>query len=135
MEPYINSNSELYRPSLGAAESQRFDRDTTTTTVRRESLGGAQGKCTSSVQAMDGAQLVGGAVMQVGGGNPPSTVAAGVNTSVAAVIGPEKRKRGRPPRGQTAAKPPPPKRKVEEEEEDVCFICFDGGSLVLCDRK
>nr|GMC67763.1 zinc finger CCCH domain-containing protein 44-like [Ipomoea batatas] len=135
MEPYINSNSELYRPSLGAAESQRFDRDTTTTTVRRESLGGAQGKCTSSVQAMDGAQLVGGAVMQVGGGNPPSTVAAGVNTSVAAVIGPEKRKRGRPPRGLTAAKPPPPKRKVEEEEEDVCFICFDGGSLVLCDRK
>ncbi|PIN26856.1 RNA polymerase I transcription factor UAF [Handroanthus impetiginosus] len=48
----------------------------------------------------------------------------------------EKRKRGRPPRGQLVAKPPPPKRaKVEDEEEDVCFICFDGGSLVLCDRK
>ncbi|KAI3451032.1 hypothetical protein Pfo_007697 [Paulownia fortunei] len=48
----------------------------------------------------------------------------------------EKRKRGRPPKGQLAAKPPPPKRrKSEDEEEDVCFICFDGGSLVLCDRK
>ncbi|GFP83261.1 zinc finger CCCH domain-containing protein 44 [Phtheirospermum japonicum] len=50
----------------------------------------------------------------------------------------EKRKRGRPPKGQLiAAKPPPPKRNkpVEDEDEDVCFICFDGGSLVLCDRK
>ncbi|KAL6959979.1 hypothetical protein U1Q18_040126 [Sarracenia purpurea var. burkii] len=43
----------------------------------------------------------------------------------------EKRKRGRPPRAQ--AKSPPTKRM--EEEEDVCFICFDGGSLVLCDRR
>ncbi|KAL0378362.1 UNVERIFIED_CONTAM: Zinc finger CCCH domain-containing protein 44 [Sesamum radiatum] len=47
-----------------------------------------------------------------------------------------RRKRGRPPKGQLAAKPPPPKRnKQEDEEEDVCFICFDGGSLVLCDRN
>ncbi|KAJ8549177.1 hypothetical protein K7X08_032884 [Anisodus acutangulus] len=52
--------------------------------------------------------------------------------------GSEKRKRGRPPRGQAVKQtPPPPKvqRVVEEDEEDVCFICFDGGSLVLCDRK
>ncbi|KAL3626847.1 hypothetical protein CASFOL_029252 [Castilleja foliolosa] len=50
----------------------------------------------------------------------------------------EKRKRGRPPKGkQIVAKPPPPKRNKpkEEEGEDVCFICFDGGSLVLCDFK
>ncbi|CAH9065029.1 unnamed protein product [Cuscuta europaea] len=45
----------------------------------------------------------------------------------------EKRKRGRPPRGQAIAKPPPLRKMMEEE--DVCFICFDGGSLVLCDRK
>ncbi|XP_022843993.1 zinc finger CCCH domain-containing protein 44-like [Olea europaea var. sylvestris] len=49
----------------------------------------------------------------------------------------EKRKRGRRPKGpvEAAAKPPPPKREKQEEEEDVCFICFDGGSLVLCDRR
>lgn len=38
-----------------------------------------------------------------------------------------KRKRGRPRKGQ--AKSPP------IDEEDVCFICFDGGNLVLCDRR
>lgn len=46
-----------------------------------------------------------------------------------------KRKRGRP----TRAQPRPPakkmKMKLKEEDEDVCFICFDGGSLVLCDRR
>ncbi|KAJ0731210.1 putative chromatin regulator PHD family [Helianthus annuus] len=42
-----------------------------------------------------------------------------------------KRKRGRPPRAQPVAK----KSKEEDEDEDVCFICFDGGSLVLCDRR
>ncbi|GAA0156954.1 hypothetical protein LIER_14321 [Lithospermum erythrorhizon] len=61
----------------------------------------------------------------------------------------EKRRRGRPKRqaGVAPPKPPPLKRQavvvmkpepVKEEEdvwEDVCFICFDGGSLVLCDRK
>ncbi|XP_057766131.1 zinc finger CCCH domain-containing protein 44-like isoform X2 [Salvia miltiorrhiza] len=66
-------------------------------------------------------------------------VAADVRPSpaVGQVIGAgEKRKRGRPPKAQLAVNPPPPKRiKVEDEEEDVCFICFDGGSLVLCDRK
>ncbi|KAK9066857.1 hypothetical protein SSX86_014180 [Deinandra increscens subsp. villosa] len=47
-----------------------------------------------------------------------------------------KKKRGRPPRAQ--AKSPPVKtsaKMVKEEDEDVCFICFDGGSLVLCDRR
>lgn len=43
------------------------------------------------------------------------------------------RRRGRPPRGQVKAPPPPPRQK--KDEEDVCFICFDGGSLVLCDRR
>ncbi|KAF5735977.1 hypothetical protein HS088_TW14G00107 [Tripterygium wilfordii] len=41
----------------------------------------------------------------------------------------------RPPRSQrrsTQAQPPPRRRR---DEEDVCFICFDGGSLVLCDRR
>lgn len=57
--------------------------------------------------------------------------------------GGEKRKRGRPPKAQAKplsapAKRPPGKKmmiKEKEEEEDVCFICFDGGSLVLCDHR
>ena len=42
------------------------------------------------------------------------------------------RKRGRPPKAQAGRTPP---KKKEKEEEDVCFICFDGGNLVLCDRR
>ncbi|KAK1394064.1 hypothetical protein POM88_013120 [Heracleum sosnowskyi] len=55
--------------------------------------------------------------------------AVGAGESAAEV----KRKRGRPTRsGQVKAAPPSKKQK---EDEDVCFICFDGGSLVLCDRR
>ncbi|TKY70452.1 Zinc finger CCCH domain-containing protein 44 [Spatholobus suberectus] len=45
-----------------------------------------------------------------------------------------KRKRGRPAKGNRVPKTTPPSRQ-EKDEEDVCFICFDGGSLVLCDRR
>ncbi|KAJ0041182.1 hypothetical protein Pint_28405 [Pistacia integerrima] len=48
------------------------------------------------------------------------------------------RKRGRPPRA-SPVKPkkrqPPPSQRRKKDEEDVCFICFDGGNLVLCDRR
>lgn len=44
-----------------------------------------------------------------------------------------KRKRGRPARGQP--KMTTPQLRKQRDEEDVCFICFDGGSLVLCDRR
>ncbi|CAH8322973.1 unnamed protein product [Eruca vesicaria subsp. sativa] len=51
---------------------------------------------------------------------------------------PVKRKRGRPPKALASKTPlqalTPPARK-DEKEEDVCFICFDGGDLVLCDRR
>ncbi|KAJ6398369.1 hypothetical protein OIU77_019215 [Salix suchowensis] len=45
-------------------------------------------------------------------------------------------KRGRPPKIQGKLGPPAfsAQRKMKDEE-DVCFICFDGGSLVLCDRR
>ncbi|PKI69978.1 hypothetical protein CRG98_009581 [Punica granatum] len=54
-----------------------------------------------------------------------------------------KRKRGRPPKNAAlmnrqpcpAVPPASQLRKPVEEDEDVCFICFDGGTLVLCDRK
>ncbi|CAJ2646518.1 unnamed protein product [Trifolium pratense] len=42
------------------------------------------------------------------------------------------KKRGRPTKGVPKTAPPP---KQKKEDEDVCFICFDGGSLVLCDRR
>ncbi|XP_061345635.1 zinc finger CCCH domain-containing protein 44-like [Gastrolobium bilobum] len=44
-----------------------------------------------------------------------------------------KRKRGRPAKSltKTKTKTTPPSK----DDEDVCFICFDGGSLVLCDRR
>ena len=41
-------------------------------------------------------------------------------------------RRGRPPRTVGKASPVTSKRR---EDEDVCFVCFDGGSLVLCDRR
>ncbi|KAI3901425.1 hypothetical protein MKW92_040211, partial [Papaver armeniacum] len=43
--------------------------------------------------------------------------------------GTPKRKRGR------AAKAPAKPVTRKKIEEDVCFICFDGGNLVLCDRR
>ncbi|MED6181362.1 hypothetical protein PIB30_018693 [Stylosanthes scabra] len=46
-----------------------------------------------------------------------------------------KRKRGRPARGVPRATASPAPVRQKKEEEDVCFICFDGGSLVLCDRR
>ncbi|KAG8084166.1 hypothetical protein GUJ93_ZPchr0010g8653 [Zizania palustris] len=50
-----------------------------------------------------------------------------------------KRKRGRPPKNRDGAAAVPasvkPVKKREDNEEVVCFICFDGGNLVVCDRR
>ncbi|TKW16723.1 hypothetical protein SEVIR_5G318100v4 [Setaria viridis] len=43
-----------------------------------------------------------------------------------------RRKRGRPSSKAQAVVKPSVKRK---DEEEVCFICFDGGDLVICDRR
>lgn len=42
-----------------------------------------------------------------------------------------KRRRGRNPKATTPVKAPA--RKTVGE--DVCFVCLDGGDLVLCDRR
>ncbi|XP_042030279.1 zinc finger CCCH domain-containing protein 44-like [Salvia splendens] len=70
-------------------------------------------------------------------GNSAASAASRPVPAPGRAIGGGKRRRGRPPKPQHAAKPPPPpkRRKVEDEEDDVCFICLNGGSLVLCDRK
>jgi hypothetical protein len=49
------------------------------------------------------------------------------------------KKRGRPPKkgdgSPLVAPPAKPAKRRENEEEVVCFICFDGGNLVVCDRR
>ncbi|KAL6641302.1 hypothetical protein ACP70R_019483 [Stipagrostis hirtigluma subsp. patula] len=59
--------------------------------------------------------------------------------AAAAAQAPVKRKRGRPPKnrdGAAAAPAPAPVKPVaKKDEEVVCFICFDGGNLVVCDRR
>ncbi|KAI3502853.1 hypothetical protein L1887_31209 [Cichorium endivia] len=78
----------------------------------------------------DGLKLVGGPV-----GVVQAVVDGGVKVELGSGGGAlAKKKRGRPPRAQVK-QPPAKKNKEVEEEEDVCFICFDGGSLVLCDRR
>jgi hypothetical protein len=81
-------------------------------------------KC-QAIRDMDDSLLVGA---------PEASVVPGEEAKTAQTTA-EKRKRGRPPKGQTKSpKTTPPARK-KKDEEDVCFICFDGGSLVLCDRR
>lgn len=133
--------SNLYKPSLEEGEPQ----------PRRNfnhNLEEVQLMCVDQcdgIQEMDDLQLVGapedpcikdddGAVRQDRGMVDVEVKLAETGTAMARV----KQKAGRrPPRGgkvKTTARQPPPGRK-KTEEEDVCFICFDGGSLVLCDRK
>ncbi|KAG2544124.1 hypothetical protein PVAP13_9NG789300 [Panicum virgatum] len=81
---------------------------------------------------------------------PPPPQAPGMDDSqfLSSIIGvpprqdpPAPKRRGRPPKNKegpttalVAAAPKPAKRK-DDDEEVVCFICFDGGNLVVCDRR
>ncbi|XP_024036447.1 zinc finger CCCH domain-containing protein 44 isoform X5 [Citrus clementina] len=133
--------SNLYKPSLEEGEPQpRGNFNHNLEEVQLMCVDQCDG-----IQEMDDLQLVGapedpcikdddGAVRQDRGMVDVEVKLAETGTAMARV----KQKAGRrPPRGgkvkTTARQPPPGRRKTEEE--DVCFICFDGGSLVLCDRK
>lgn len=118
MDGGVNSSSEQ-------AHNQRLDEGTA------KSMELQRLEQCSSVHYMEGSQLVGVSSSVAGDGGVSATVAVDVRDSAANVI--DNRKRGRSPRNLTV-KPPVPK-KPRVEDEDVCFICFDGGSLVLCDRK
>ncbi|KAL9255319.1 Zinc finger CCCH domain-containing protein [Drosera capensis] len=68
----------------------------------------------------------------------PDRVGIGGTEVVAAGVGAGgAKKRGRPPRNAAAAGvvSQGAAKRAKKEDEDVCFICFDGGSLVLCDRR
>ncbi|CAN4078790.1 unnamed protein product [Withania somnifera] len=103
--------------------SQKLDEGTSTATF----IGSHKSEQCSSAHYINDSQLVG--VSSPAAGGSPILVDVAENM----IGGVDKRKRGRPPRSQ-AVKVPPAKRQ-REEDEDVCFICFDGGSLVLCDRR
>ncbi|TYI54062.1 hypothetical protein E1A91_D11G048900v1 [Gossypium mustelinum] len=87
---------------------------------------------------MDDSKLVGnGNVAVRGDGGATVEIGAGDGVQVVEMMRAGKRRRGRPPRNQArivSSSAPSPQRN-KEDEEDVCFICFDGGSLVLCDRR
>ncbi|KAG8100865.1 hypothetical protein GUJ93_ZPchr0013g37949 [Zizania palustris] len=77
---------------------------------------------------MDDSQFL-GSIM----GEPSQTQQAPAQAPLVGV----KKRRGRPPKnrdGSVVVPAKPPRRRVDEEEV-VCFICFDGGNLVLCDRR
>ncbi|KAG5530265.1 hypothetical protein RHGRI_030586 [Rhododendron griersonianum] len=96
-------------------------------------------ECDPIAEMVDSHHLAGVSpvVTAAGGGEAAALAAVLVEVKTEVNVDEEgvgKRRRGRPARGQP--RPPPMKKiKEEDEEEDVCFICFDGGSLVLCDRR
>ncbi|KAI4327694.1 hypothetical protein L6164_020123 [Bauhinia variegata] len=123
----------LYEPSILVKDEGRPSFQASDTTVDLMNVDQCQG-----VRDMEDSQLVGVPValardvdvaQRQDGCLPNSEVKIEVQVADG-IVG--KRKRGRPARGQSKT---PPLKKQQEEEEDVCFICFDGGNLVLCDRR
>lgn len=123
--------SPMDKPSLPERERQSFDGSDTT--MELMSIDPCQ-----SMRDTEDSQLVGVPVALARDADVAETTQHGclpntelkIDVKVAdGTLG--KRKRGRPARGIAKA---PPLRK-NRDEEDVCFICFDGGSLVLCDRR
>uniref|UniRef100_A0A7N0RBQ7 Zinc finger CCCH domain-containing protein 44 n=1 Tax=Kalanchoe fedtschenkoi TaxID=63787 RepID=A0A7N0RBQ7_KALFE len=103
-----------------------------------EVRGGLDGAAERAIGGGEGSAVAGKVAIWPESDAPPLVVAAGAKEVAegggfveAKVVEVVKRKRGRPPKAQ--GKLPPPVK--DNDEEDVCFICFDGGTLVLCDRR
>ncbi|XP_058009150.1 zinc finger CCCH domain-containing protein 44 isoform X2 [Hevea brasiliensis] len=91
-----------------------------------------------TIREMDDSQLVGTSTAVAAHTRDVSMVDVEVRTVATVAVADMstiKRKRGRPPRIQGKTGPPSLSQRKKKDEEDVCFICFDGGSLVLCDRR
>lgn len=130
MEEREAQASSFYKPSIGGGERGGFDQS-----VRELELELMSVDQCETIGHLDDSQLVGAPdtiAAGAGGVGKDDQVVAHVEVKLAEKSV-EKRKRGRPPsRGQVKAAAPVRRKK---DEEDVCFICFDGGSLVLCDRR
>ncbi|XP_022751435.1 zinc finger CCCH domain-containing protein 44-like [Durio zibethinus] len=140
----VESNTALYKPCLqdngGGGGGGCGDVGNNSDSLNRDSLRGVEFMSVDQCQKipeMDDSQLVGNADVAVRV-HAVDTAEMGAGNGVKVVEMSEgKRRRGRPPRNQVrimSPSAPPPQRK-KKDEEDVCFICFDGGSLVLCDRR
>ncbi|XWS29232.1 hypothetical protein CRYUN_Cryun24cG0010600 [Craigia yunnanensis] len=134
----VESTTVLYKPCLQDNDSD--DVGNNSNSSNRDSLQGVEFMSVDQCQKipeMDDSQLVGnddlavrgdgGAMVETGAGNGVKVVEMRAG----------KRRRGRPPRNQATimSSLAPPSQRKKKDEEDVCFICFDGGSLVLCDRR
>ncbi|KAA8547456.1 hypothetical protein F0562_003680 [Nyssa sinensis] len=127
-----DSTSGLYKPHM-EAESESVN-------VSVQPVELPNGDECQSIPEIDDSQLLGAPeVVAADGvvGDKEANSTADVETKTKTEVkveerGGGKRKRGRPPRFPIKS---PPSKRNKEEGEDVCFICFDGGSLVLCDRR
>ena len=137
----VESTKALYRPCLqDNGGGGCGDGGNNSNCLSRDSLQGVEFMSVDQCQKipeMDDSQLVGNADVAVRG-DDGATVETGAGNGVKVVeMRAGKRRRGRPPRNQATimSSSAPPSQRKKKDEEDVCFICFDGGSLVLCDRR
>ncbi|OMO84586.1 Zinc finger, PHD-type [Corchorus olitorius] len=142
----VESTTALYKPCLqdndGGCDGGDVVGCNNSDSLNRDSLRGVEfmnvDQC-QKIPDMDDSQLVGSADVAVRAGTGITAVTQVGNGVKVVEQNPVKRRRGRPPKNQgrtTSSAPlPPPSQRNNQDEEDVCFICFDGGSLVLCDRR
>ncbi|XP_024180941.1 zinc finger CCCH domain-containing protein 44 isoform X2 [Rosa chinensis] len=116
---------QVYKPAIGE-HAERQPRAAADGAAELRSVDQCE-----SIRHLDDSQLLVGASEAVARKEVHMADVAVVKEGKSSVVG--RKRRGRPPGGQGRPKTTPLRKK--NDEEDVCFICFDGGSLVLCDRR